>query len=48
MCCYFELYFSWYFDLSERASLQILGLDELVEVDVLVFGAKHDLPLLFL
>jgi hypothetical protein len=48
MCRYFELYFSWYFDLAERTSLEVLSLDELVEIDVLVFGAKHDLPLFLL
>ena len=48
MCCYFELYFRWYFDLAEWAGFKILSLDELVEVDVLVFSAKHDLPLFLL
>ncbi len=48
MCCYFELYFRWYFDLAEWTCFEILSLDELVEVDVLVFSAKHDLPLFLL
>ena len=48
MCRYFELYFSWYFDLAKRTSLEVLSLDELVKIDVLVFGSKHDLPLFLL
>jgi hypothetical protein len=48
MCSYFELYFSWYFDLAKRTSLEVLSLDELVKIDVLVFGSKHDLPLFLL
>jgi hypothetical protein len=46
MCCYFELDFSWYFGLPERTCLEVLSLNELIEIDVLVFGAKHNLALL--
>ena len=46
MSCYFELDFSWYFGLPERAGLEVLSLNELIEIDVLVFGAKHNLALL--
>jgi len=48
MCRYFELYFRWYFDLAKRACLKVLSFDKLIEIDVLLFGAKHHLPLFLL